>query len=70
MNLTSQEVERMEYLLGKSRLNHLTNKEEYVLRDLITKENPSAKDNSLDELIKLGLILVGFYILSKALGEK
>jgi len=70
MNLTPQEVQRMEYLLGKSRLSHLTNKEEYVLRDLITKENPSAKDYSLDEIIKLGLILVGLYILSKALSEK
>ena len=70
MNLTPQEVERMEYLLGKSRLYHLTNNEEYVLRDLIAKENPSAKDNSLDELIKLGLILVGLYILSKALSEE
>lgn len=70
MNLTPQEVERMEYLLGKSRLSYLTKKEEYVLRDLIAKENPSAKDNSLDDLIKLGLILVGLYILSKALSEE
>ncbi len=70
MNLTPQDVERMEYLLGKSRLSYLTKKEEYVLRDLIAKENPSAKDNSLDELIKLGLILVGLYILSKALSEE
>ncbi len=70
MNLTPQDVERMEYLLGKSRLSYLTKKEESILRDLIVKENPSAKDNSLDELIKLGLILVGLYVLSKALGEK
>ena len=70
MNLTPQEVGRMEYLLGKSRLSYLTKKEEYVLRDLIAKENPSAKDNSLDDLIKLGLILVGLYILSKALSEE
>ncbi len=70
MNLTPQEVERMEYLLGKSRLNHLTSQEQYALRDLIAKENPSAKDNSLDELIKFGLILVGLYILSKALSEE
>ncbi|VVB56160.1 Uncharacterised protein [uncultured archaeon] len=70
MNLTSQEVERMEYLLGKSRLSYLTKKEESILRDLIVKENPSAKDNSLDDLIKLGLTLVGLYVLAKALDEK
>lgn len=70
MNLTHQEAERMEYLLGKSRLSYLNREEESELRYLITKENPSAKDISMDELIKLGLILVGLYFLSKALSEK
>jgi hypothetical protein len=70
MNLTPQELENMEYLLGKSRLSYLTKKEESILRDLIVKENPSAKDNSVDDLIKLGLLLVGLYILAKALDEK
>lgn len=70
MNLTPQEFERMEYLLGKSRLSYLTKKEESILRSLIAKENSSAENSSLDDLIKLGLILVGLYILSKALSEK
>ncbi len=70
MNLTPQEFERMEYLLGKSRLSYLTKKEEIILRSLIAKENSSANDSSPDDLIKLGLILVGLYILSKALSEK
>lgn len=70
MNLTPQEFEKMEYLLGKSRLSYLTKKEESILRSLIAKENSSAEDSSLDELIKLGLFLVGLYILSKALSEK
>lgn len=70
MNLTPQEFERMEYLLGKSRLSYLTKKEESILRSLIAKENSLAENSSLDDLIKLGLILVGLYILSKALSEK
>lgn len=70
MNLTPQEAERMQYLLGKSRLSYLTKKEESELRYLISRENPLAKDSSMDELIKLGLILVGIYFLSKALSEK
>ena len=70
MNLTTQEVERLEYLLGKSQFSFLTPKEEAELRYLITKEQPSAEDSSLDELIKLGLILVGLYILVKAISEK
>lgn len=70
MTLTNQDFEKMEYLLGKSRLNYLTKKEESVLRSLIGKENSSAEDSSMDDLIKLGLILVGLYLLSKALSEK
>jgi len=70
MNVTPQEIERMEYLLGKSRLSYLTKKDESVLRSLIAKENSSADDSSLDDLIKFGLIIVGLYILSKALSEK
>lgn len=70
MNLTPQEYERMEYLLGKSRLSYLTKKEESILRSLIAKENSSAENSSLDDLIQLGLALVGLHILSKALSEK
>jgi hypothetical protein len=70
MNLMPQEFERMQYLLGKSRLSYLTKNEESELRYLIVKENPSANDSSLDDVVKLGLILIGLYILSKALGEE
>jgi len=70
MNLTPQDAGRMEYLLGKSRLSFLTSEEQTELRYLITKEQPSAKDSSLEDLIKLGLILVGLYILAKAISEK
>ncbi len=69
MNLTPQEAEKMEYLLGKSKFSILNHKEEVELRDLIIKEQPSAEDSSLDELIKLGLILVGLYIVAKAISD-
>ena len=69
MNLTPQETEQMEYLLGKSKLSSLDHKEEAELRYLITKERPSAEDSSLDELITLGLILVGLYIFAKAISD-
>ena len=69
MNLTPQETEQMEYLLGKSKLSSLDHKEEDELRYLITKERPSAEDSSLDELITLGLILVGLYIFAKAISD-
>jgi len=69
MNLAPQETEKLEYLLGKSKFNDLTKKEESELRYLITKEQPSAEDSSLEELIKLGLVLVGLYFLAKAISE-
>jgi len=70
MNLTPQETERLEYLLGKSKFSSLTRKEESELRYLITKEQPSARDSSIEELIKLGLVLVGLYFLAKTISEK
>jgi hypothetical protein len=59
----------MGYLLGKSKFSFLNHKEEAELRYLVTKEQPSAEDSSLDELIKLGLILVGLYIVAKAISD-
>ena len=67
MNYTTGEFNRMQYLLGKSKHDTLSFQEQNELRSLITKEQPSAQDSTLDDLIKLGLILVGIYILAKAL---
>ena len=67
MNYTTGEFNRMQYLLGKSKHTTLSFQEQNELRILITKEQPSAQDSTLDDLIKLGLILVGIYILAKAL---
>ena len=70
MNLTPSETKRLEHLLGKSKFSYLNKKEESELRYLITKERPSAENSSIDDLIALGLILVGLYIFAKALTEK
>lgn len=67
MKLSSNELSRMEYLLGKSKYSNLSATEQNELRRLIVKDQPSAQGDSFDELIKLGLILVGMYILAKAL---
>lgn len=67
MSYTSNEFTRMQYLLGKSKYNSLSVQEQNELRNLITMEQPSAQNSDLDDLIKLGLILVGIYILAKAL---
>ena len=57
----------MEYLLGKAKVQGLTPPEESELRMYISKERPSAKNSSLEDLIAVGLILVGIYLLIKAL---
>ena len=69
MPYTFDEFNRMQYLLGKSKYNPLTFQEQNELRTLIAKENPYAQNSSLDDLIKLGLVLVGIYILGKALSK-
>ena len=67
MSLSNYEFNELEYLLGKSRAENLSSDEELKLRELISIEQPSAEDNSLDELIKIGLVLVGIYLLEKLL---
>ena len=69
MNLTLQEFERMEYLLGKSRLSYLTQEDETELRCLIMKEQPLVKCSSIEELIERGLLIVGLHVVTKALTE-
>jgi hypothetical protein len=61
---------RMEYLLGKANSGvGLTIPEQDELRNYITRQQPSAQNSSLEDLIKMGLILVGIYLLAKALEE-
>lgn len=66
MSLTKTEFNKMEYLLGKAKVQGLTPSEERELRMYVSKERPSAKNSSLEDLIALGLILVGIYLLIKA----
>jgi len=69
MTLPIQDFNRMQYLLGKAKVLGLATFEQDELRRYITTEQPSAQNSSIDELIKLGLILVGIYLLAKSLEE-
>lgn len=69
MTLPPQDFDQMQYLLGKAKVQGLSPFEQDELRHYITTEQPSAENRTLDELIKLGLILVGIYLLAKALEE-
>jgi hypothetical protein len=70
MTLNPQDYNRMEYLLGKQSVEGLLPNEEYELRNIITHENPAAKDKALGDLVALGMIIVGFYLLAKAFEKK
>ena len=67
MKLEFQDFDRMQYLLGKAKVQGLAGSEEEELRKYIAIEEPSAQNISIDDLIKLGLFLVGLYLLAKVL---
>jgi hypothetical protein len=57
----------MQYLLGKSKYAPLSQSEQNELRSYIVKERPEAQNKSIDDLIALGLIIAGLYLLYKLL---
>jgi len=71
--MSLQEVERMRELLNKAKnIGPLTSAEEAELRRYISKEQPRAQEMSGDQLIALGLFLlgmIGFFLLLKAAAD-
>ncbi len=59
MNITKDEVNRMSFLLGKSKNFVLNVNEHHELRTLIDKEQICPLE--FDKMINLGLIIVGTY---------
>lgn len=67
MTLAPNEFNRMQYLLGKSKYSILDLNEQNELRSYVGKEQPESKNKPLEDLIALGLIIVGIYALYKIL---
>lgn len=67
MPLLPAQLERMEYLLGKSQHTSLTSIEQDELRRYVVAEKPEAKDVTFETVVTLGLIIVGAYLLYKFL---
>lgn len=70
MTYTDQQFDRLQYLLGKYKFDVLSSQELNELRELIAIEQPSVITNrtiTTDDLIKLGLVIVGIYILIRIL---
>jgi hypothetical protein len=70
MTLSPQDFNQMQWLLGKAKIQGLQPNEENELRNYIVQEDPSAKNKAIGDLIAFGLILVGIYLLAKALEKE
>ena len=70
MTLSPMDFDRMQWLLGKAKVEGLQPNEENDLRNYLIQEDPSAKNKSIGDLIAFGLVLVGIYLLVKAFEKK
>jgi len=70
MALSSQDFDRMQWLLGKSKLDKLSVSEEIELRGYIVQEFPQASGLSFANLVDFGMIYVGMTLLVERLSVK
>lgn len=71
MTLSPAEYQRLQFLLGKQQVQHwLSSDEQAELRALLQHENPQMAGADLDAVIKFGLLLLGAYLLFRALSSK
>lgn len=63
ISYTNDQIERLEYLLGKYKFDKLSIEEFNELKDIVTIWAPSVKSD--EDIIKAGLITVGTYTLIK-----
>ncbi len=59
MNLFPENFNLLEWLLGKSIKEGLTAAEERTVRILVSVEHPSALDKPMNDVIDIGLMMVG-----------
>lgn len=67
MTYTDDQFYRLQYLLGKQKFDTLSLQELDELRYLVSIEQPKADNMSTDDITKLGLLIVGIYVLIRAL---
>lgn len=71
MTLSPSQYQRLQYLLGKQQVQHwLSPEEQAELRGLLGHENPQMADADWDALVKFGLLLLGAYLLIRAISSK
>lgn len=71
MTLSPDQFQRLQYLLGKQQVHHWLSADETVeLRTLLQQENPSMGEADWDALVKFGFLVLGAYLLFRALGTK
>jgi len=69
VTLQPYEYQQLQNLLARQQIGLLTPMELIQLRTLLAKQNPAASTMTTEDLVKLGLFLVGLYALFKVLSK-
>lgn len=70
MNLSPEQFQRMQYLLGKSKRVGLTPEEQEELKRLVKQENPSAAGETIGAILAAAAIIIGIVTLIDAFTKK
>ena len=65
MPLSPEQLNRLQYLLGKSKHTSLTPAEQSEIRQYVVARSPEAKDATFETVVALGLIIVGAYLVHR-----
>jgi hypothetical protein len=68
-HLTGPEWQELILLMQEARYRHLAAPQERRLRELVAKRDGNTQDLAWDDLVKLGLVILGGYFIVKALGK-
>lgn len=69
MPLNAGEWLELQGLLHRARAGGLDWTAEQRMRSLLSQQNPSAGTMNMEDLVKMGLVLVGLYFIAKMLSK-
>lgn len=70
MTLTPDQLQRMQFLLGKANRIGLTSEEEQELRKLVNQENPSTAGETIGVILAAAALIIGIVVIIGALSKK
>ena len=70
MTLTPDQLQRMQFLLGKANRIGLTSEEEQELRKLVNQENSSTAGETIGVILAAAALIIGIVVIIGALSKK